>query len=309
MIGAYHSYKTLQWLCLLVPITFLALFYFIPESPYYLLSKGLKDNAISALGFFRQQNSNELNTELCQIQNTVEEMQSQRASFKDVFRNGGNRRAIIIAITLMSIQQMSGINVVLFYCQTIFTLTNIDIHPSMASAIMSLFQLLAALCPPLLVDRVGRKIILLISSGFMSISLIGLGTLLYEIQSDSIELNELVKDNSTSGFMLYMPIILLIVYIFTYTIGFGPLPWLVMSEIFPANVKCYAASIVTASCWILGFACTYTFPFIEHLGIYYAFWLYGCYCIFGFYFTLRHLLETKGLTFLQIQDALNSNKK
>lgn len=292
---------------MLVPIIFLVLFYFMPESPYYLVSKGLKDNAILALRYLRQQNRDELNAELLQIQTTVEEMQLQRASIGEVFRSGGNRRAIIIAITLMSIQQISGINVVLFYSQSIFALTRIDVKPAMASVIMSLFQLLASLCPPLLVDRMGRKKILLISAGFMCISLIGLGCVLYETRSDSIKLHGLVSNDSTSGFMRFVPITLLIVYIVTYTIGFGPLPWLVMSEIFPANVKCYAASMVTASCWILGFVCTYTYPFFERFGIYYAFWLYGCYCLFGFYFTLRHLLETKGLTFIQIQEALNYN--
>ena len=103
-----------------------------------------------------------------------------------------------------------------------------------------------------------------------------------------------------------VPIISLILFVTVYCVGFGPLPWAVLGEMFPANVKSVASSIVASICWILGFIITKWFQSVDDaLGTHWAFWIFAICCAVGFAFTLTLVMETKGLSLQQIQDKLN----
>lgn len=104
----------------------------------------------------------------------------------------------------------------------------------------------------------------------------------------------------------WLPIASLIGFVILYCIGFGPLPWAVLGEMFPSNIKSVASSIVTSVCWVIGFAVTKWFTTLEDaIGSYGAFWLFGLFCVVAFIFTLTTVMETKGLSLQQIQDRLN----
>lgn len=108
--------------------------------------------------------------------------------------------------------------------------------------------------------------------------------------------------------MLWLPVPALVLYNIVYCVGFGPLPWAVMGEMFPANIKSIASSMVASTCWILGFLVTYFYPSLDALGAYYAFWLFACFCVAAFFFTLFVVMETKGLSLQEIQDRLNGKR-
>lgn len=142
----------------------------------------------------------------------------------------------------------------------------------------------------------GRKIILLASAAGMAI---GLGFMGIYFLLDSMK-SEIVSSIS------WLPIVSLIGFVILYCVGFGPLPWAVLGEMFPPNIKSVASSITTSVCWVIGFAVTKWFTALEDaIGSYGAFWLFGVFCIVAFIFTLTTVMETKGLSLQQIQDRLN----
>ena len=94
---------------------------------------------------------------------------------------------------------------------------------------------------------------------------------------------------------------------YLYFIGFGPLPWAVMGEMFPSNVKSIASTLVSSFCWGLAFLITRFFnDFVETLGNDYTFWIFGSCCIVAIFFIYFIFPETKGKSLAEIQKLLNS---
>ncbi|XP_075148730.1 facilitated trehalose transporter Tret1 [Haematobia irritans] len=293
-IGPFVSYQALQWCCLVVPIVFDICFFFMPESPYYLAGKGRKMEALKSLQFLRGQSVSGAQDEMTSIQAGVEESMANKGSVADIIKNPGNRKALFISAGLLVFQQFSGINVVLFNSQSIFESAGTGLDPALATIIIGIVQVASSGLTPIIADRLGRKVILLTSSSVMTVGLVALGAFFY--------MKLVVGDTSN---VLWLPVPALVVYNIVYCIGFGPLPWAVMGEMFPANVKSIASSIVASTCWICGFLVTYFYPALDALGTYYAFWLFGIFCVVAFFFVLFIVMETKGLSLQEIQDKLN----
>lgn len=279
-----------------MPVGFAIGMFFMPESPYYYFAKGKKDEAISALSYLRGKSAEGVREEAEMIEGVVAESLKNAGTVKDLFNVKGNRKALIICCGLISFQQLSGINVVLFYSQSIFQKTGSSLDSAIATIIVGTVQVLASGCTPLIVDRLGRRIILLVSAGGMAIALGAMGLyFLFDIQQASFV-----------GSIGWLPILSLIVFVSVYCVGFGPLPWAVLGEMFPSNVKSKASSIVASVCWIFGFIVTKYFSALdEAVGSDWAFWIFGILCIAAFAFTLTLVMETKGMSLQQIQDKLN----
>lgn len=126
----------------------------------------------------------------------------------------------------MVFQQLSGINAVIFYTASIFSQSGSSIPPSQATIIVGLVQLVAAYCSVMVIDRRGRKFYLTVSALGMLICLLVLGVYFH------MQINRV--DVSGIG---WIPLISLMTYIVVFAIGFGPIPWLLMSELFPGEIK------------------------------------------------------------------------
>lgn len=296
-IGPFVSYMTLQMCCIVVPIIFAVIFVFLPESPYYYAGKGRKEAAIKALGYLRGQSAESVQEEMAAIQATVDESAANKGTFTDVVKNKGNRKALLICVGLIAFQQCSGINVVLFNSQSIFINANTGIDPAIATIIIGCVQVGSSALTPLIADRMGRKVILSMSAGIMSIALAALGWFFF------------AQSNGEAAELLWLPVPALILFNVVYCVGFGPLPWAVLGEMFPGNVKSIASSIVASTCWLFGFVITRYYPALDALGAFYAFWLFAGFCAMGFLFVLLVVMETKGLSLQQIQDKLNCKKE
>ncbi|XP_055850155.1 facilitated trehalose transporter Tret1-like [Episyrphus balteatus] len=296
-IGPFVSYLTLQYSCIVIPVIFALIFVFLPESPYYYAGKGKKEDAIKSLQFLRGRSAEGVQEEMTAIQASVDESAANKGTVTDVIKNKGNRKALLICAGLIAFQQCSGINVVLFNSQTIFINANTGIDPAIATIIIGCVQVGSSALTPFIADRMGRKVILSISAALMSISLAALGGFFY------------AQSNGEAADLLWLPVPALIVFNIVYCIGFGPLPWAVLGEMFPGNVKSIASSIVASTCWIFGFVITRYYPALDALGAFYAFWLFGIFCALGFFFVILVVMETKGLSLQQIQDKLNCKKE
>ncbi|XP_058811697.1 facilitated trehalose transporter Tret1-like [Topomyia yanbarensis] len=296
VIGPYVSYHALQWACLALPVLFAGTFFFMPETPTFYITKGRQSDAIKSLQFLRGKSADGVQDEMKETTQSVEEAMRNKASVMDLFKSKGNVKALIICSGLISFQQLSGINVILFYSQTIFAKTGSSLAPAISTILVGIVQVLASGATPLIVDRLGRKPILLVSAAGMCLAHGTMGLYFYMdyIKSDAVD--------SIS----WLPIFSLIFFVTVYCVGFGPLPWAVLGEMFPANVKSIASSIVASNCWVLGFLVLQFFSTLdEAVGSHWSFWIFGIMCGVAFVFTLTTVMETKGMSLQQIQDKLN----
>ncbi|KAH9633267.1 hypothetical protein HF086_000866 [Spodoptera exigua] len=244
---------------------------------------GDREAAASCLAKIRGRSHEGVQAELDLMAADVNASLEKTATVADVFR-GSNFKAFYISCALVFFQQFSGINAVLFYMTNIFEAANSSLDSAIATIIIGVVQVIASCITPLVVDRLGRRILLLISA---SGTAIGLGSPVV----------------NSIGFL---PILSLVLFIVTYCWGLGPLPWAVMSELFPIEVKAIASPIATAFCWVLSFLITRYFSAIASgLGMGGTFFIFGACCVAAFFFTLFLVPETKGKSFQEIQDILS----
>lgn len=113
-------------------------------------------------------------------------------------------------------------------------------------------------------------------------------------------------NSSAVGSIGWLPVVSLIVFVTVYCVGFGPLPWAVLAEMFPANIKGIASSMCASTCWVFGFLVTKFFSQMsDALGIHWSFWIFGILCGVAFFFVLFCVIETKGMSLQDIQNRLN----
>lgn len=299
-IGPYVSITLYNISCLIAPCLFLVLFLiYIPESPYHLVAINDEDGAEKSLMKIRTKTSGAVQKELLDIRNAVNETKANKGSFMDIFKSRGLLKALIISVGLVSLQQFSGINIILFYTQNIFAATGSSIPPAVCTIIIGIVQVSSSVITPLVVDRMGKRFLLTFSAVGMGISEAVLGYYFF-----------LQEKNTDVSALFWLPVVCLILYNITYCIGFGPLPWAVMGELFPGNIKSAASTVTASGCWILAFFLTKFFSNVtEVIGLSFSFWIFTVCCFFGFFFVHFYVPETTGKSLQEVQDILNKSKK
>ncbi|XP_073816963.1 facilitated trehalose transporter Tret1-like isoform X1 [Musca autumnalis] len=296
-IGPYVSYQVLQWCCLALPIVFMICYFFMPESPYYLVSKNRKDDALKSLQFLRGQSLSGVQQEMSQIEKFLEESNATKGSPMDLFKLPGNRKALLITTGLLILQQLSGINAVQINSQSIFADAGSTLDPAIATILIGTVQVGSSIIIPIIADRVGRRIILITSSSIMAMALAALGAFFY------------VKRNSGNvDNILWLPIVVLVIHMIFYCISFGALPWAILGEMIPPNLKYIAAPIATSLCLAAGFGSAFVYPYLDAMGTHYVFWIFAGFCVLAFFFSFFVVIETRGLSLPQIQDKLSAKK-
>ncbi|KAK5644638.1 hypothetical protein RI129_005938 [Pyrocoelia pectoralis] len=276
------------------PIIFLILFYFMPESPYYLISKNKLSEARKVLQFLRGYDYN-IENELTTIKEKIDEIATNKCKFSDLYRYRATLKAMIIALALMLFQQLSGVNAILFYAGPIFEKSSGSLSSGCCAVIIGAVQVLSTLGAAMLIERLGRKILLLVSGSLMATCLIILGTYFH--------LDMLNYDMTSFSFV---PLVCVAIYVVAFSVGFGPIPWMIAGDIFSIKVKGVAASISTTFNWTLAFAVTKLFiPIKEEIGIGLTFGIFGVVCVFAFIFTLVCIPETKGKSLEEVQILLS----
>ncbi|XP_075238441.1 facilitated trehalose transporter Tret1-like [Lycorma delicatula] len=293
--GPYLSYRNLIFVCIIMPSVFLVIFLWMPESPHHLLAKGRREETIKTLRWLRGGVPEDyIEKELIEIQELLDNSKEQLSLFEITHSRGGSK-ALFITCGLVFFQQFTGINAIQFYTQQIFKKATEVISPTLSSIMLGAVQAISSLFTPAVVSHLGLKIPLLISALGTSISQALLG-LFYFLDSSGQDVSSIV----------WLPVASLISFTFFFCCGFGPLPWAVMGEMFPPNMKAISSAAVTSFCFTLMFFITKFFSNVStFLGNHSAFWLFSVVCFIGFIFTYIFLPETKGLSLQDIQDLLN----
>lgn len=292
-VGPYVNVQTFNLILAIFPAVFLVLFFIIgPESAYYYLKKGNYNLAQTALERVRDDSIN-VKDELQIIQKSIEE--TGDGTFFDIFKSEGLRKALIIPLGLMFFQQFSGIDAILFYSESIFKQAGVDLSPAICSIIVGGVQFASSVTTPFVIDRLGRKMLLQISAVGMIVSEAPFGTYSY------------LKDtNHDVSYLSLLPISCLIIYMVFYNFGFASLPWVLMGELFPTNVKSSASLFITFFVYLMSFfVAKYFQTVVTMIGMGVAFWIFTASCVISIPFTHFLVIETKGKTLQQIETELN----
>lgn len=209
-----------------------------------------------------------------------------------------NFSAHSIGVGLICFQNSSGIDAILFYSETIFMKASSSIDSAVATIIIGMVMLASSFITPCFVDRTGRKGLLIVSAAGMTVSCTILGVYFY------------LDEREAAGALGWLPVTSLVTFIIFYCLGFGPLPFTVLSEMFSPETKSVSTSLAVTACWIVDFIVTKCFlPLESVIGNYGNFWLFGGFSLVAMVFSCTVVFETKGLTLSEIQGRLNGQRK
>jgi len=257
---------------------FLGLF-FIPETPSFLSRVGKKHKALE---IFKKISTSKIQSDLLDVDG------AKTGTWANVFSKAV-RPALIVGVLISIFQQITGINTVIYYAPRIFQLAGLQ---SASSAILATFgvgvvNVLLTIVALWLIDRAGRRRLLIIGISGMIASLVLLGfAFIGAIPSLGI-----------------VAVLSLMCYVAFFAISLGPVAWLIISEIYPLEVRGKAMSIATFANWGCNFIVSLTFlSLIEWLGSAGAFWLYAAIAMLALWFVMVKVPETKGQTLSKIQE-------
>ncbi|NGX56218.1 MAG: Arabinose-proton symporter [Candidatus Anoxychlamydiales bacterium] len=257
------------------------LLFFVPETPTFLATHGKKKKALKILSKIL------IDTKNSEISNIENNKEKKAASWSHLFSKSV-RPALFIGIGISVFQQITGINIVIYYAPTIFQLAGFESAPSAILASMGIgtINVIMTFIALWLIDLVGRKPLLKVGISGMVISLTVLGFAF------------LAKGTLVS----MVSVVSLMAYVAFFAIGLGPIVWLIISEIYPMGIRGRAMGIATFANWTTNYIITLSFlTLIEILGKSFTFWLYAFIGIIALWFVIKKVPETKGKSLKEIQ--------
>uniref|UniRef100_A0A0A9XL62 Facilitated trehalose transporter Tret1 n=1 Tax=Lygus hesperus TaxID=30085 RepID=A0A0A9XL62_LYGHE len=299
--GYYFDWRGLAYLGALIPLPSFLLMFFIPETPTWYMNKGNQKAAQRALKWLRGKDA-DVTTELAEISKNAQAQDEESVSMMECLRDffkWHHMWPLSISLGLMFFQQFSGINAMIFYTVKIFKDAGSTIDSNLASVIVGLVNMAATLVATFLIDRLGRKMLLYISSLLMAITAASLGSFFYYK-------NVVGADVTHIG---WIPLASFVVFVVGFSLGAGPIPWLMMGEILPAKIRGRAASIATGFNWTCTFIVTKTFVDLEKIiGMHGAFWIFSFICCGFLIFTIFCVMETRGKSLADIERRFRGEK-
>uniref|UniRef100_A0A8B9JKV0 Solute carrier family 2 member 6 n=1 Tax=Astyanax mexicanus TaxID=7994 RepID=A0A8B9JKV0_ASTMX len=308
-----------RWLAVAgeVPVLLmLILLCFMPNSPRYLITHGKRDEACGALKWLRGPNSDYM-TELNQIERSVNsQVGIQWADLRSPFYY----KPVLISVFMRFLQQMTGITPILVYLEPIFHKTAITLEPKYDAALVGAVRLLSVMIAASLMDKAGRKALLYTSAFLMYLAMLSMTMYTHTTPCDnnrnitvdaSLQLTEGHGEltGSVPNSITLVPLISAMVIIFGYAMGWGPITWLLMSEILPLGARGVASGLCVMVSWITAFALTQLFMHaVDAYGLFVPFLFFCVVCVVNIIFTAVCVPETKGRTLEEIENYFRTGR-
>ena len=273
-----------RWMLLVMAAPAVLLFFslfLVPESPRWLVARGRNDDALDVL--VKTSGKEFASAELKEIEDTLKNQ--EESTFRDLLAPK-IKPLLFIGIILAVFQQITGINTIMYYAPKIFA----NVGQSNDSALFQTIliggtNLLFTLVAMVLIDRLGRKLLIIIGSTGMMLMLAGLSALYFT--------------NQTSGVLV---LVFILGYIAFFAASLGPALWVVAAELFPNRLRSKGMSIAIVSLWIACTVVTIVFPImLEKLSGGITFLIFALICLANLLYVLKYVPETKGKTLEELE--------
>lgn len=273
-------------------LLFAALLLPVPESPRWLIEKGRQEEALKVLGKVGGSRFAQLESQAIR-----DSLAAERGTWAEVFSRA-LRLPLIVGVSLAILQQVTGINVFMYFGASIFkslsASTGVDAG-LLQQIIINGASLVFAVIASLTVDRWGRKPLMIGGTVGMGISLVAMGVTA-----------QTLTDPAQAVFWM---LLLMVIYIASFGVSVGPVTWVILSEIFPTAVRGRALGLATFFLWAADYAVTQTFPmmnaedswFVRRFHHAFPFYIYAGFCLVLLWVVWRLVPETKGKSLEQIE--------
>lgn len=302
-LGVVFAYTLGSWADLFVlnivsaslVLIFTISFMFIMETPSFLIRKGQLDKAEKSIKLLRGAAFN-AQIEIHDYQESIEK--ASKAPESSIFAELRKRetiKAFIIICCIFVFFQMSGINAVTFYTITVFIEAGITMDPATATIILGLVQVLSTLATIGIVDRFGRVFLLKISLAMIIVGLTGIGMFFH------------LKNTESTYFeaVSWLPLTSLCTFVIAFSVGMGPVPFVLLGEIFSSDAKRVIAPIAQTMNFVMSFAIGLSFPALaSSIGIELTFFIFAGFSVIGLVFVTCVIPETKGKSLDEIQSLM-----
>jgi SP family galactose:H+ symporter-like MFS transporter len=278
------SWRTMFGVAVIPALALAIGMYFLNDTPRWYASKGHWDKAYGAM-LEASGNEDETRAEIQRIRSALE--QEARSHPLELLRPG-LRVALLVGVGLAILQQFVGINTIIYYAPVVLGNTGIGQagNSLVGALIVGIMNFLTTIIAVFLVDRIGRRPLLFVSSTGMLVSLVATGALF-------------ALGPHTYGVLLLIAVML---YIVSFAIGFGPVFWLLSSEIFPTRLRAAGESMSAFCNWSANFLVSATFlTLINGIGASVTFWIFAFFALVSIIFTYRFVPETKNKPLEQIE--------
>jgi sugar porter (SP) family MFS transporter len=278
-----------RWMFLVMALPALlygGLAFTIPESPRYLVASHKIPEARRVLNMLLGEKNLEIT--ITRIRETLE--REDKPSWRDLKKPTGGLYGIVwVGLGLSIFQQFVGINVIFYYSNVLWQAVGFSANESAVYTVIgSVVNVLTTLIAIALIDKIGRKPLLLIGSSGMAVTLITMSV---------IFANASIVDGKPSlpGASGVIALIAANLFVVAFGMSWGPVVWVLLGEMFPNRIRAAALGIAAAGQWAANWVITVTFPGLrEHLGLAYGF--YGLCAVLSGLFVWKWVMETKGVS-------------
>jgi len=259
---------------------------FLPESPRWLAKRGRHEAARSVLSRIRS--ASQVDAEMREIEESL--LHSEEHGSLTDLRNPALRPALVVGIGLAIFQQVTGINTVIYYAPLIIQSAGI---PSASGAILAtagigIVNVVMTVISMWLIDRLGRRPLLLTGVAGMIVSLGLLGFIF--------------RETAATSTLAWLAVMSMMLYVASFAISLGPIFWLLISEIYPLKVRSSTEGLAATFNWVSNLLVTLTFlTLVQKMGASRTFWTYGLFAIAAWIFSYYLVPETKGRTLEEIE--------
>ncbi len=254
---------------------------FIPETPRWYIKRGNKALALRSLRWLRGKSA-DIFSEYHEIQENVAN-HPQTPTWSSFIRQSQYYKPLMAVVTSHIFQKLIGINVIQFYTESIFESAGFTENGDIPSIMIGVVGFLGSIPSLYLMDRLGRKRILIFSSLCLAMSCFTLALFYFLVQTQGI-----------TG-INWLPVISLAIYIFFFNIAWGPIPWIFFPEMLPLQIRGQGIAISSVVNWMGGVLITKGFPvLIQATSSYVGYWIFSGTCILSAPFVIVFVPETKG---------------
>ncbi|XP_068219940.1 facilitated trehalose transporter Tret1-like [Palaemon carinicauda] len=289
ILARFLDWESATLVCGVILFPINAALLFVPESPYWLLKNGKEKLALRALMKLRAP-EHDVDTELSSIRDALHAQEQNGSIMKQVkaLKEPGNYRPVLLVTSMFILRELGGAMVIFMYAVFFFENAGVMFDPFTCSVLVGICRLVFTVISACTIDKLGRRPLLIGSSLICGLSMYVTGAVLY-------------TDGKGYG---WVPLTSVMVYVASFGMGAGPVPWILLGELLPTPVRSLGASICTGCFVILLFLITQIFPDLTTaIGLEDAVMVFGSVYIILALVAFFFLPESRGRTLEELQYA------